>query len=49
MGTEFYPSVATLLGKNPLGSVWRARIHGVPSAGPALDLRFVTGGGSSCH
>jgi hypothetical protein len=49
MGTEFYPSVATLIGKDRLGAVWKARIHGVPNLGPALDLRFVSGGGSRCR
>lgn len=49
MGTAFYPSVATLLGRDPLGPVWVAQIHGVPSAGPSLRLRLVTGGGGRCR
>lgn len=49
MGQAFYPSVATLMGADPLGRRWRAYIHGVPDLGPALDLHLAFGGGGSCR
>jgi hypothetical protein len=40
MGSAFYPSLATLMGHDPLGRAWRVDQHGIPSTGPALRLRF---------
>lgn len=40
MGSAFYPSLATLMGHDPLGRAWRIGQHGNPTAGPALRLRF---------
>jgi hypothetical protein len=40
MGSELYPSLATLFGRDPLGKRWRIVQHGAPSAGPALSLSF---------
>lgn len=48
MGDGYYPSVATLLGGNPLDPTWETAIHGNPTAGPAVDLRLVKGGGGAC-
>jgi hypothetical protein len=48
MGRGFYPSVATLLGGDPLARTWETVIHGTPTAGPGVDLHFVKGGGGAC-
>ncbi|MGW2892827.1 hypothetical protein ACWDDN_47560 [Streptomyces griseoruber] len=48
MGTAYYPSIATLLGGDPLGRTWETILHGTPSAGPSVDLRLVSGGGGTC-
>jgi hypothetical protein len=40
MGSAFYPSLATLMGRDPLGRAWRVGQHGNPTTGPALRLRF---------
>jgi hypothetical protein len=49
MGRAFYPSIATLLGGDPLGKRWVAFIHGAPTSGPALRLRLVAArGGKRC-
>ncbi|MDG5808594.1 hypothetical protein P9869_39320 [Streptomyces ossamyceticus] len=48
MGQAYYPSIATLLGADPLGRTWEAPIHGTPSAGPHVSLRLVSGGGGTC-
>ncbi|MDX2683175.1 hypothetical protein [Streptomyces soliscabiei] len=48
MGTAYYPSIATLLGADPLGRTWETLLHGTPSAGPPVSLRLVTGGGGTC-
>lgn len=40
MGSAFYPSLATLMGHDPLGRAWRVSQHGIPSTGPALRLRL---------
>lgn len=48
MGTELYPSAATLLGLEPLGETWTASPHGNPTAGPSLVLSLVEGGGGPC-
>ncbi|MDR6573564.1 MULTISPECIES: hypothetical protein [unclassified Curtobacterium] len=42
MGHEFFPSVATLMGADPIGAVWEVTQHGTPSAGPGLDLKVTT-------
>ncbi|MFE7766274.1 hypothetical protein [Streptomyces sp. NPDC057438] len=48
MGRAYYPSIATLLGGDPLGRTWQAGLHGTPTAGPDLNLRLVSGGGGTC-
>ncbi|SPF04832.1 hypothetical protein [Streptomyces sp. MA5143a] len=48
MGFAYYPSIATLLGGDPLGRIWETILHGTPSAGPPVDLRLVKGGGGAC-
>ncbi|MFJ9707273.1 hypothetical protein [Streptomyces sp. NPDC101234] len=48
MGDAYYPSVATLLGGDRLGPTWETSLHGVPSLGPPVNLRLVTGGGRTC-
>jgi hypothetical protein len=48
MGSGYYPSVATLLGGDPLDKEWKTGIHGTPTAGPAVDVHLVTGGGGTC-
>ncbi len=48
MGAAFYPSVGTLLGLEPLEASWEATPHGNPTAGPAVTLAIVEGGGASC-
>ncbi|WP_159056224.1 hypothetical protein [Streptomyces sp. DSM 15324] len=48
MGAAYYPSIATLLGGDPLGRTWETILHGTPSAGPSVDLRLVSGGGATC-
>ncbi|WNZ07024.1 hypothetical protein [Streptomyces sp. 11x1] len=48
MGHAYYPSIATLLGGDPLGRTWETTLHGTPSAGPSVTLRLVSGGGGTC-
>ncbi|WEH12445.1 hypothetical protein [Streptomyces sp. VNUA24] len=48
MGRAYYPSIATLLGGDPLGRTWQAGLHGTPTAGPGVTLRLVSGGGGTC-
>jgi hypothetical protein len=48
MGSSYYPSLATLLGGDPIGKTWQTLIHGTPTAGPSVDLRLVNGGGGTC-
>lgn len=48
MGHAYYPSIATLLGGDPLGRTWETLLHGTPSAGPPVNLRLVSGGGGTC-
>jgi hypothetical protein len=48
MGTQFYPSAATLLGLDPLKRTWETMLHGNPLSGPAMTLRMVQGGGGAC-
>jgi hypothetical protein len=48
MGKEYYPSIATLLGGDPLGSTWETLPHATPGTGPSVTLHFVTGGGGAC-
>jgi hypothetical protein len=43
MGAEFYPSVATVMGHDPLGKTWEVTQHGVPDSGPSLKLRIAKG------
>ena len=40
MGPELYPSLATLFGRDALGTRWKVVQHGAPSTGPALTLMF---------
>lgn len=48
MGTSFFPSIATLLGGDPLGRTWATVLHGTPTAGPAVTVHLVRGGGGTC-
>ena len=48
MGKAYYPSIATLLGGDPLGSTWETLLHGTPGSGPPVNLHLVTGGGGAC-
>lgn len=48
MGADFYPSMATIMGGDPLAEQWDVVVHGTPTAGPALLLTRVEGGGDSC-
>jgi hypothetical protein len=48
MGPGFYPSVATLAGKDPLMPTWDTALHGNPSYGPPVSLAMVDGGGEAC-
>lgn len=48
MGSEFYPSAATLLGHDPLGKKWEVVQHGVPSSGPSVGLKFGKGPIQTC-
>ena len=48
MGAAFYPSVATVLGGDPFDAEWQTVIHGTPTAGPAVTLHLVDGGGGPC-
>ena len=48
MGQAYYPSIATLLGGDPLGSTWQTLLHGTPTSGPSVTLHLVTGGGGAC-
>jgi hypothetical protein len=43
MGSNFYPSVATAMGRDGLGEVWNVTQHGNPSSGPSLSLRLTKG------
>lgn len=38
MGNAFYPSVATLMGADPVQGTWEVMQHGTPMSGPMLDL-----------
>lgn len=40
MGEGFYPSLATLMDRDPLARSWVISQHGIPTTGPALRLRF---------
>ncbi|MFL6089628.1 MAG: hypothetical protein ACJ71Z_05760 [Aeromicrobium sp.] len=48
MGRAFYPSVATVLGHDPLGKTWDVVQHGTPNSGPALTLRLGDGPTTPC-
>lgn len=48
MGAAYYPSLATLLGGDPIGRTWETHIHGTPSAGPPANQHLVMGGGGTC-
>lgn len=48
MGAAFYPSAATVLGGDGFDDEWQTVIHGTPTAGPAVDLHLVDGGGEAC-
>ncbi len=48
MGNSFYPSVATVLGHDPLGTTWDVVQHGTPDSGPALTLRLADGPTEPC-
>lgn len=38
MGSAFYPSVATLMGADPVQGRWEVMQHGTPMSGPTLEL-----------
>lgn len=40
MGDGFYPSVATLMGHDPLAQDWTVIQHGTPVSGPLLELQL---------
>jgi hypothetical protein len=42
MGPEFFPSVGTVLGLDPLGKTWNIVLHGIPWRGPSLSLSAST-------
>ncbi len=48
MGSGYYPSVATLLGGDPMAKEWTTIIHGTPTVGPAVNVHLVRGGGGTC-
>jgi hypothetical protein len=48
MGKDYYPSVATLLGGDPLGKTWATVGHATPGLRPVFDVHLVTGGGGTC-
>jgi hypothetical protein len=48
MGKDYYPSVATLLGGDPLGKEWATVGHATPGLRPVFDVHLVTGGGGTC-
>lgn len=48
MGAEYYPSIATLLGGDPLDKNWGTTVHAVPGIGPDASLHLVSGGGGAC-
>ena len=48
MGAALFPSAATLLGLDPPGATWETALHGNPTAGPAMTLHVVEGGGGAC-
>ena len=48
MGSAFFPSVATVLGHDPLGNTWDVVQHGTPNSGPALTLHLADGPTTPC-
>ena len=48
MGGELFPSAASVLGHAPEATRWVTTLHGNPTAGPALTLTVVQGGGGAC-
>jgi len=48
MGKGYYPSVATLLGGDPLEREWATIGHSTPGLRPVFDVHLVTGGGGTC-
>lgn len=49
MGHAFYPSVATVMGHDPIGTRWEVVQHGNPMSGPALALRLTDGDIATCE
>ncbi len=47
MGDGFYPSVATLMGHDPLTGSWTVIQHGTPISGPLLELHLTSGAAGS--
>jgi hypothetical protein len=48
MGSDFYPSIATVMGRDRLTPTWTVTQHGNPSSGPSLTLRLASGHVSTC-
>jgi hypothetical protein len=48
MGRDFYPSVATVMGTDPIARTWEVVQHGSPTSGPALKLRLTDGPITTC-
>ncbi len=48
MGDAFYPSVATVMGADPISKKWRVVQHGNPTSGPALNLQLTDGAIKTC-
>jgi hypothetical protein len=48
MGSDFYPSVATVMGKDPLARTWQVSQHGTPTSGPSLKLALSDGPITTC-
>ncbi len=48
MGSQYYASVATLFGRDPMGDTWHITQHGNPSSGPRLVVRAADGRVGGC-
>jgi len=48
MGSDFYPSVATVMGNDPLARAWQVSQHGTPTSGPSLKLALTDGPITTC-
>jgi hypothetical protein len=48
MGSDFYPSVATVMGNDPFARTWQVSQHGTPTSGPSLKLTLTDGPITTC-